>query len=485
MFCKNCGKQLADSVSFCANCGTPTGISPQPAQAQQTEAPPVAEPVAPVTQAAVPQQPVAEQAAPVVIPVPPVTYQPQPPVQQGAATAQPPMMPPGGYPPPQSQQPQQYAPQYAPQQNYAQPYAPQMPMVKPRRKVSIPLISIIGVVVVGLLVAGGIMIFGPKGGGSTVNSSIVSKGVNTDDLGNIMNGQYYFDDGTYQYYASFDANTEAHIYKTSKGGTATPIFDGFGWSLVVNKGWLYFSGNQGKVIDNTYNLFRMKTDGTGLETLNTGYCYGMNIYKNYLYFISRPSADSYESYVYRSDLDGKNQTIVATGTIYYFIVYEKKLYYLDSSGIMYRANDDGTEPMPLSSDYIERFIIGNGKIVYTDNTGAVYHMNTDGTDVTEVAPAGAMPIASLNSYKDSIFYAEYDTNSVSGTYAYSYYLHKVNFDGSNNVQIYNSLSYGTYVNIVKDKVYVLDYAQDPVTMEMPAIAKEMDLNGQSVQELYR
>ena len=146
MFCKSCGKQIDDNISFCAYCGTPTGVSPQPDPTQQ--------------------------AAPEA-PVPPIPFQQRPTAPQAAPHA--PMMPPAGYQPP--------APQYAPQQNYAPPYAPQGAMIMPRKKVNIPLLIIIIVVVVGLIGTGVFLIFRPKadGGGSALDSSIVSKGVNTDD----------------------------------------------------------------------------------------------------------------------------------------------------------------------------------------------------------------------------------------------------------------------------------------------------------------
>lgn len=464
MFCQSCGKQIGDNEKFCQYCGSPTGIS-QPVPTEQATA-----------QQASPSA--AQQASPPVPPVVPIPMQQQTPVQPYA---------------PQ----QNYSQPYAPQQNFSQPYAPQQNFsqsyIPPQQIVNVPktkkspilLIVIIGVVALGLI-GGGIYYFFGRSSGGTSKSSIVSKGVNTDDLGNIMNGQYYFDDGTDQYYASFDTNNAAHIYKSTKGNSkTTTIFDGFGWSLVVHNGWLYFSGNEGTKIDGTYNLFRMKTDGTGLENINSGYCYGMNIYKQYLYFVSRPSKDSSESYIYRSDLDGKNQTAVATGEIYTFILFNSNLYYTDNLGDLYMAKDDGTNAKKISTEAIDDFVIGNGKIVYQTALGAVKVMDIDGKNQKEVHPAGTKPIGSLNSYKGTIFYAEYDKDVVEGTYANNYYLHSVKFDGTNDTLVYSSLSYGIFVNTLNNKIFVLDYAKNPATGAMPAIARNMDLTGKNVQDLFR
>ena len=54
-----------------------------------------------------------------------------------------------------------------------------------------------------------------------------------------MSGHYFHED--YIFYSSYDTNNESHIYSVKKDGTdLQPIFDGFGWSLVVIDDWLYF-----------------------------------------------------------------------------------------------------------------------------------------------------------------------------------------------------------------------------------------------------
>lgn len=63
-FCKNCGKELADGVQFCANCGTPVAAQPQQAE-PVTAQPQQAEPVQQTYQQAPPVQQGYQQAPPV------------------------------------------------------------------------------------------------------------------------------------------------------------------------------------------------------------------------------------------------------------------------------------------------------------------------------------------------------------------------------------------------------------------------------------
>jgi hypothetical protein len=229
----------------------------------------------------------------------------------------------------------------------------------------------------------------------------------------------------------------------------------------------------------------MKTDGSELENINPGYCYGMNIYNNHLYFISSPSEDSSQFDIYQSDLDGKNQVAIVSGEIYNFIIFESKLYYIDSAGDLYCADDSGKNAKLISTEFVDDFIVGNGKIIYQNDLGDIKTMDIDGKNLTTVRLAGALAIGSLNSYKDKIYFAEYEEQAVEGTYANNYYLYSINFDGTAETPVYSSLSYGIFVNVLNSKIYVLDYAMDPATGYMPAIARSMGLDGSNVQDVPR
>ena len=318
------------------------------------------------------------------------------------------------------------------------------------------------------------------------DNSIVSTGVNLDDLGNIINGQFFFDDGKRQYYSSYDPDGSSHIYVTDKAsGSTQSIFDGFGWSLVVIDKWLYFSGNEGTKIDATYNLFRIQPDGSGLEKLNPGFCYNMSVYKDYLYYIKKTDWASTDYTICRSNLDGSGEEVIVTEFNGYCVMHEKSLFYLGKDGTLYKAQPDGSDATALLSDSIAQVVIGHGKLIYTDTSGNIKIAGIDGKDIKQIRAAGSLPIYSLNSSQETIYYSIYDPTLVEGRSAYSYDLYRIGFDGSGDQKIYSGLSYGIYVNIVGGKVYTLDYAIDPATGLMPAITIQMGLSGEGAAALYR
>lgn len=320
----------------------------------------------------------------------------------------------------------------------------------------------------------------------TEDSSVLSKGVNLDDLGNIMNGQYFFDDGDRQFYSSFDQSGAAHIYVNNKStNTVTDIFDGFGWSLTLYDGWLYFSGNQGTAIDGTYNLFRIRPDGSEVEKLNNAYCFGMSIYQNYLYYIKRTDATTGSYAICRLKLDGSGEETLVPDFAGYCIIFENSLYYAGSDGILYKASPDGTQATALINGNVRQFIIGNGKVIYADFSGNIYVADISGQNSTMIRSAGSIALYSLNSSKDIIYYTLLDQSKPHDQYAYDYELHRIGFDGGSDQLIYSSASYGTYVNVVNDLVFVLDYATDDSTGILTAVAISMDNLGGGVSALPR
>lgn len=321
-----------------------------------------------------------------------------------------------------------------------------------------------------------------------INSSLVSLGVKEDDLGNIVNGQYYFDDGTNQYYSNFDKSGNPHVYvRNNNTNVVKTIFDGFGWSFTVNEGWLYFSGNSGNKIDGTYTLYRIKTDGTNLEHIINKYTVNMNFYKQWLYYIRKPDYNSSLSSIYRSSLDGTNEEEIVSGVSSsgLSVVFDNKLYYIDSSNYMYRANPDGTLKEKIIVEKILFFVIGKGKIIYLDENNNIKSCTTKGEDTKTIRPSSGIKINKINSYEDTILYITYDENFNNSMYAWKYNINTINMDGTNDKKVYEAYSYGFYVNILNNKIYVLDYVYDSTFSKMVEITRNMNINGSNLQDLYR
>lgn len=322
---------------------------------------------------------------------------------------------------------------------------------------------------------------------SSNKSSMVSVGVNEDDLGNIVNGQFYFDNGTSRYYSSFDTVGNPHIYYTNSKGQTKAIFDGFGWSFAVYKGWLYFSGNEGTQIDGTYTLFRTKLDGSDIEHINNTYSVNMNFYNNYLYYGEK--TDYYASYssLIRSSIDGENkdELVEKFNDSSLGVVYDNELYYLDLYNNVYKADSDGSNPQQIINEEVNYFIIGQGKIIYLDSNSNIKSVNIDGTDTKTIRENDGTSINKINSYKDNIMYIKYDDYYVYESKAWNYSIYTIKTNGTNNKKVYDGLSNGFYANILDNKIYVLDYAFDSSLNKMIAVTSSMNLDGSNFTTLYR
>ena len=423
-FCSNCGSEIQEGTRFCSNCGADS-------------------------------QPV-------------VTVQPVQPVQTVPS-----------------------APVYT---NPAAMYIPQ------KRKTPVVLIVVIAAIVLGILITGAIFLIkyfksrDPRQTSTPTSSqtistvaqdtAVVSRGVRVSDLGNILNGQYYFATDDMIFYSSFDTSDKAHIYAANRdGGNLHSIFDGFGWSLVVIDDWLYFSGNQGDAIDGTYNIFRMKFDGTQIERLNDKYSYGMFLYDEYLYYMKSAANDPNTMSVYRSALDGSNEESIFPNGMSP-LVYKNQLYYFDNQGNMFRTSPDGTDPQVLLTATVKIYVLSGEKIVYLDLSDNIHVCELDGSNDTVVRSKASASISNVNSYNGKIFFAEY--GDFDYTYnGYNYTIKSCNMDGSNEQTVFSSVSYGIYMNIVNDGLMLMDYTAGSAAGSMKAVVKVMALDGSNQGELTR
>jgi len=317
-------------------------------------------------------------------------------------------------------------------------------------------------------------------------SSIVSSGVSKKDLGNIINGQFFFDDGKNQYFSNFDDNNIAHIYqKNKKTKEVKKIFDGFGWSLVVRGNYLYFSGNQGPSIDGTYKLYKMSLDDYSFSIIDDGFCYGMSFNNEWLYYINK---DTDNSYVYvRLNVETNEKELIDTnnssGVI---VVYNKKLYYLNSIGYIMAAKLDGTNPTKVIDEKCQYFIIGNGKLIYLKDGKEIKTCDIDGGNINTITKSEDDIIGAINSSNNTIYYVKYssrDYDSNKGGYTYS--LWKIGFNGKNDKLIYRSISNSFYINIINKNVYALDYYLREGDEYYTAIISKMGLKGEKLEQLER
>lgn len=451
-FCTNCGQPLPPGAVFCTNCGQVQG---------QANPPPV-------------QQ-----------------YAPPPPVQQ--------------YAPPPVYNPQYGAPQYA-------------PPPKPKSKAPLFIVIAAGVLVIIGAVIGISLLPKLTGTNSTTipetsrttrattqgtvvettaptetpiteplaSGLVMSQGISPDDLGNFNEGVFYFNNGDFIFFPHYDAAGAAHIYLYNIAeDTIKTLYDGYGWSLVEYNNYLYFTGNPGTNIDNSYSLYRLSADASEPEFLSSGYHYGLSIYNDLLYYIRSDSADSTKVTLCRTNLDGTGEQVILDNASGFYSIYNDYLYYSDLEYNFVRANLDGRNPEILVAGQVGKFLIGQGKLIYLDTVDNLFTADLNGQNIALIRATDTSSIGSLNSSGDRIFYTVYTSTEDATLQAYAYDLHSMGFDGSNDQIIYSSYTARTYLNIANDRVFVIDQANDSATGLWMALVRSMNFDGSDVVELPR
>ena len=316
-----------------------------------------------------------------------------------------------------------------------------------------------------------------------ISGLVISEGISPDDNGNVCNGQFYFQKGNEIFFPNYDAEAKAHIYRyDTANGTCNAIFNGYGWSLVVFDGWVYLAGNESAEIDGNYYLYRVRTDGSEVQRLNDYYNYALNIYQGSLYYVRGDVSDETNLLFCRSALDGSGEVILMNLPTGNYAFYNNYLYYVAGNYTLCQANPDGSASQVILDD-CSYFIIAGGQLVYNDYDGNIMTADLSGNNRQLVLTAGELPIYSLNAYNRTIYYTLVDETYDETYRAFNYDLYSIQLDGSANTLLYSGMSYGTYLNIANDRIFVIDFAQDPNTGFMPAVARSMALDGSNVQDL--
>ncbi len=316
-------------------------------------------------------------------------------------------------------------------------------------------------------------------------SSLVSKGVPKSDLGNIPNGQYYFATDEYIFYSCFDQNDTAHIYSVKHDGTDhKKIFDGFAWSLTVLDNWLYFLGNQGAINSGENYLFRISLDGTKIEKLNDEYTEGLCIYDKYLFYMKQNVDYQHSRSLCKANLDGSNEQILFPFA-YSPTVYDDKLFHFDNQGNMFRYDPDGTNPEVLLPAEVDAFVLSNEKIVYRDNYNNICTCDLDGGNYKMIRKEEGLPINAINASNGKIFFSEYDPKYDYSLYGYKYTVKSCNMDGSDVKTVYSGVSVGAYINIVDNKLMLLEFFASESKKHWCSLIKTMNFDGSEIEILKR
>lgn len=283
----------------------------------------------------------------------------------------------------------------------------------------------------------------------TTSSGEFYNGIN--GVGNIANGGLVAADKDFVYY--YD-ESEYSIYRMQANGTdivrfnEEPMYDGVRYIQVVDEWLYYFAGediyrmrtdgsdntqlsqsyfgheiNRVNVVDEYVyfitahrngNIWRMKTDGTGLEIvfetderwLATG---ATQLYNTSTYYLTIDGEWAYffnymggEGGIWRMNIDGSSCELVHNASGQFLNAFDEWLYYIDESymGPIIRVRADGTGRELLVDGNCRNINVADGWVYYinADDGQSLYRVRVDGTENHLVVDDGCSDINIANGW---------------------------------------------------------------------------------------
>ena len=167
------------------------------------------------------------------------------------------------------------------------------------------------------------------------------------------------------------------------------------------------------------------------------------------------------------------------------IVYQNFLYYHDNQGNMFRTRPDGTDPEVILTAAVETYVISDDKIIFNDHDHNIFSCDLDGKNLKLVRGTAGVPINRVNAYNGRVFFSEYNPDFNYTAYGFNYTVKSCRMDGSEEREVFSSVSYGIYMNLVDNKLMMMDYVMNATSGVMYASIKVMDLDGNNVDVLAR
>ncbi len=147
--------------------------------------------------------------------------------------------------------------------------------------------------------------------------------------------------------------------------------------------------------------------------------------------------------MYKSDINGENETKLNSAQSYFINVYKDKIYYSNGSDEfnVYTMDKDGKNNKCIIKSPANYLTIYKDKIYYSnvDDNSTVYSADLDGSNPKKIVD---FPIFYLTAYKDMIYFVNYADNCK---------IYQAELDGKNMKAIVED--YCAYLNLYNDYVY--------------------------------
>lgn len=221
--------------------------------------------------------------------------------------------------------------------------------------------------------------------------------------------------------------------------------------------WIVYKCSEDRGIAKSYNIVKIKTDGSGREVLTGGWAITYAYVCDKKLYYGRGTNVS-DASVYVMDLDTKKSTkydepFLPVTNHYAIPPYfdDEWVYYLDSYKINYRYGNlfrkkiNGTEEVKLTDNVVRKFDIFDGWIYYIDYDFHIRRVRIDGTDDSSVFTDDY--ISCLEVTKDGVF-------------ATGRKIYKISYDGTDYVQYAPSAFSDFFFSVASDYIYFIPILDD-------------------------
>lgn len=182
-----------------------------------------------------------------------------------------------------------------------------------------------------------------------------------------------------------------HIYKIKTDGTErTPVNEDMTDYIMVKGDWIYFTSIGTDIGGTDYQMRKISVSDNNEKSLlemnhKVTRMQYRNITKDSIYFVLQ----SQNSWLYKSDLEGKHLKIVNKEASYFIYILEDWLYYVNGSDDfkLYRMKLDGSNKTKLNDDKTGTINFKDGWIYYNNRSdeGKIYKIRLDGSGKTKVS----------------------------------------------------------------------------------------------------
>lgn len=339
---------------------------------------------------------------------------------------------------------------------------------------------VIGICIIGIIVAISIMVFRFK---DKIAEVIFDDNSVGNSIANIRNYGYVSEQGDWIYYvAPSQDGMQNEICRIKNDGSDKQILQSNDWEVLglnVVGDYIYFIGLDDNEVESSSMLsideeskdtlnnkiYRMKLDGSDLEVINSNEfhnnCYEIYVVKDKVYYIG------VDSNIYYMNLDGSEKTKLnddKTGFLgitkdYILLNIEKQKVAENQEETQttsqvefetYIMKRDGSERHSLNGERLYSINVVEDYIYYVDSNKEIYKIKFDGTDNVKISEG--ITAFNMNIKAEYIYYMNYISNPEDAKIG----IYRMNLDGSDNKLIHELDSYSTFINVIKEGVVFRD-----------------------------